>query len=414
MKAINENSGFLCETNTCERGIVYADDNYIEFGYFKPDGKEILINLEEYGSAIGISEEKLNKRFIYSNKYGKYIDKLNLTKIELLNNVLCKGNGNFPYNFDKKYEAVDNFNIFKGKQEVLNCFEYELSNHFNYTFGLEFETTQGYIPQHKCFRDGLIPLRDGSISGIEYSTVILQGNEGLNLLNQQLNTLKEYTYFDKECALHIHFGGFPVTDAAIWALYNVWYAVERELSNNGFIPPYSFMTSMYKRNKKDYCNLLPKADTFSELYEYLVERSYLGNLYQPHPRDPHKKGKWNIRSRYFGLNLINMLCYSNPKTVEFRFLRPTYNMNKIVLWLYILNAVLLYSEKISSNKVIGDNFRITNIIKFVYNEEIAEKILYGLELLRIEEYNQYCNNNCYGGNSNITEDLFDDSERIFW
>ena len=46
----------------------------------------------------------------------------------------------------------------------------------------------GYIPQEICYRDGLIPLRDGSISGLEYSTVILKGNKGINLLQQQVET----------------------------------------------------------------------------------------------------------------------------------------------------------------------------------------------------------------------------------
>jgi hypothetical protein len=58
---------------------------------------------------------------------------------------------------------------------------------------------------------GLIPLRDGSITGIEFSTVVLQGNEGLNLLKQQVEALNANTIFDKDCSLHIHFGGLNLT-----------------------------------------------------------------------------------------------------------------------------------------------------------------------------------------------------------
>ena len=77
--------------------------------------------------------------------------------------------------------------------------------------GFEFETSAGIIPEEIALRDGLVPLRDGSISGLEYSSVVLTpDNDGLSLLKQQLETLRQYTSFNKECALHIHFGKFPM------------------------------------------------------------------------------------------------------------------------------------------------------------------------------------------------------------
>ena len=45
-----------------------------------------------------------------------------------------------------------------------------------YTFGIEFETAGGFLPQHRLYELGLIPLRDGSITGIEFATVVLKGN----------------------------------------------------------------------------------------------------------------------------------------------------------------------------------------------------------------------------------------------
>ena len=121
----------------------------------------------------------------------------------------CRGR-NFPYHFRKEYEAVNNLETFKDRQKVRYDFEFPIENFIKYSFGLEFETSNGIIPEEICFADGLIPLRDGSISGNEYSTVVLQGHKGFNLLYQQLETLRKYTRFDKECSLHIHFGGFPL------------------------------------------------------------------------------------------------------------------------------------------------------------------------------------------------------------
>ena len=71
----------------------------------------------------------------------------------------------------------------------------------------------------------------------------------------------------------------------------------------------------------------------------------LKNLTQVHPADTGGDRKWNINIRYYWVNFINILFYNKAKTVEFRFLRPTYNFNKIVGWMYIFNAILIYAEQ---------------------------------------------------------------------
>lgn len=331
------------------RGVVFASKDYIEFGYFKPTSKSIVVSVERTGVfgerniVYGISKEAL-PYLIWSNLLGYYVNPNDLRYEEMARHQLIKGQGNFPYQFPKHYEAAESFDIFKGMQEPLEDKEYPLSKHLKYTFGVEFETSMGYIPQEICFRDGLIPLRDGSISGIEYSTVVLEGNRGLNLLRQQCNTLKTFTEFNKECALHIHMGGYPVDPTYIFALYCVWYFVERELTRKHIIPSLSFNTANYKANGKDYCYKLDELCSFEDLYSLVTGRPFMGDLHQAHPADVEKRAKWNIKSRYKGLNLVNMLCYKGPKTVEFRFLRPTFNFRKITLWLYILNAVLEYAR----------------------------------------------------------------------
>ena len=78
------------------------------------------------------------------------------------------------------------------------------------------------FPQHRLYELGLIPLRDGSISGIEFSTVVLQGNFGFNLLKQQIEELNEHTIFDKDCSLHVHFGGFKLSGDLLLAVNNLF------------------------------------------------------------------------------------------------------------------------------------------------------------------------------------------------
>ena len=195
------------------------------------------------------------------------MSKENMSPEQIIREMYTKGQGGFPYSFERRYEAIENFKRFEGRQENMNLRKFQLSEHMNYTFGLEFETSEGYVPENICYRDGLIPLRDGSISGLEYSTVVLQGNEGLSLLAQQINTLKRYTSFNKECSLHVHLGGFPLEPEKIWNLYRLLYRLQSVIGS--LVPPLTFKSSQYKASGKDYCNLFFFFRSVDNMYEIL-------------------------------------------------------------------------------------------------------------------------------------------------
>ena len=171
--------------------------------------------------------------------------------------------------------------------------------------------------------------------------------KGLNLIKQQLNLLRKYTAYNKECALHIHFGGFTVEPNYIFTLYTLCYWLQEKGEISAFTNKFVFETEKYKKNGKSYCRLLPNAamlTTFDQFYNYFVGNNFFGDLYQNHPADIEHNRKWQINTRYFWINFINILCYKSPKTIEFRFLRPTYNFTKICTWIMMLNALLQYAE----------------------------------------------------------------------
>lgn len=404
-----EGNKFVNKSDSYTRGIIRITDKYIEYGYFKsnPLNRLVLIagDVKECHNTVD------SKYLIFNNIEGYYIIKHNISSSDIIKFTRKKGCGNYPYIINREYEAEINMNLFKDKFKILNNKSYIDESVLKYSFGLEFETSQGYVPQELCFRDGLIPLRDGSISGVEYSTIVLKGNEGLSLLSQQIETLKKYTDFNKECSLHIHFGGYPVTEKHIFTLNNVFVFVQRDLLN--YIPKFSFMTDRYKANGKSYCKPVSLYSTFNSLYYAITGRAYLGSLVQPHPCDVAKKAKWNIKSRYMNLNLVNMMCYKSPKTVEFRFLRPTYSFEKIYTWILILNAILKYAEKIADSLTdckIPDNVdyftRISDIITDVYSKELADYILDNLIKMSVVIYNQNINGDFCGSNISIEEQLF--------
>ena len=391
------------------RCLVDIYDDIFILGYCSfndPDLKYIYPLMMNSGERITLvlMNDTLSKYFDYSNRQGKYFFNRNISKTKYLKEIHTFGKGGFPFNIEKHYEAVNSFDIYEGKQHIVKKINTPLADIMKYTFGAEFETCAGYIPQDLCYRDGLIPLRDGSLDGgIEYSTIVLQGKEGFNLLAQQIDTLKEYTWFNKECALHFHFGGYPVTPKHIFSLYMLCYILHNDIQK--YVPELTFNTTEYKKhNEKNYCSQLDFFNSFEQMFYNLVGKKYMGSLTMPHPMDINKHAKWNIHSRYKSVNFINMLCYKSPKTIEFRFLRPTYNLHKILLWLYIFNAILTYAEnngdKVEKASDIQDLYRssivtIEKVLYNVYSADTVERLMHDMEMLSIVVSNQsLCEDYC--------------------
>lgn len=281
------------------------------------------------------------------------------------------GNGQYPYKtIARKYSANESLDLFKNLQIALPKNNTPQREALKYTFGMEFETSCGYIPEHLCYKYGLIPLRDGSIKGIEYSTVVLDNKNGLSLLKEQIELLKAYTMFDKDCSLHMHLGGYPIEPVHIFVLDVLGHIIQDSLEQ--YIPHWTFTSENYKTSHKNYCKKLEPFNNFTDLY-YTAScgTRYMGSLQQPHPHDNNRSAKWNISVRYVWQNIVNMMFYRGCKTVEYRFLRPTYNFNKIVNWLYAFNAFLQFAETVS--KALLKQYK-TNAIDLVsYN--IVEKYL---------------------------------------
>lgn len=358
------------------RAIIYIDENYAEFGLIWPSHDNIHI-LYEGKPVWGQSYEQLKDYLGFDYLKGYYV----IGKSTNQHNFPF-GRDSFPYNLNKlTYNTKFEANLFKDKQNISNDINFKYINELPYTFGLEFETAGGFLPQHQLYELGLIPLRDGSISGIEFATIVLQGNLGLNLLKKQVENLNKYTIFDKDCSLHIHFGGFQLKENVLLSVNNLF--VNSNLQE--YLPKLTFNTQQYKTNRdKNYCEYNKKYKTFYEMYLMLVGRHFYGNFNQPHPKDLSETRKWNISSRYKAVNFINALCYNGPKTIEYRMLRPTYNFDKILGWLFIYGAFIKYAEQNNNivNLLYRNKISVEQIIKSVYSEELSNILI---EFLKMSE-----------------------------
>lgn len=415
---INEEHAIFGYTNAVDQCVhVFSRDYHFDrCNYACPTS--LVDNSRIKGFDVIVPYDLFKSKLFFSNRHGYYMFRSEWSEDKILYEQLAKypygGNTgvSFPYHFKRTYEAVNHLKLFEGKQTILDrnkgvVNETYLTNEMDYTFGLEFETSAGMIPERICFRDGLIPLRDGSISGFEYSTVVMNAKDGgIALLKQQLDTLKKYTIFNKDCSLHIHFGNYPMKPEKVYALYRMCYQLQPHIS--GLVPDYTFNSAQYKSSQKDYCKKLPFYENFKEFYYSLVGKNYLGSLEQPHPLDPTRERKWNISTRYYYVNFINLICYKVNKTVEFRLLRPTYNFAKIKLWMYIFNAILKFSDKYSEKIVLGhfDNVDLEGIIRDVYPAEVAKSVNLGLEKLRILRETQRINGDHIGSDLTVEDVLF--------
>lgn len=252
------------------------------------------------------------------------------------------------------------------------------------TFGLEFESIRGVIPTRNTLRNGLIPLRDGSVSGLEYATIPLSGSEGLLSLYNILEDLETYTDYDNSCSLHIHIGGIPRTEKFCLAMFKTMVYLQDKIFE--MFPIYKKYNYGVKR--KLYTAPLPPrvlyeqdpvitdrnvSDNFRKLFKYLTGGiSYseydndLSNV-RSHPRDSDNSRKWQISTRYLFFNMIPLI-FTNHETVEFRIHTPTYDKSKVFNYLGLCLSIVNFVKRNQNNILESPEFcrneiRINRILR---------------------------------------------------
>ena len=379
----------------------------------------VLLDNSMFQGVVDIIEDKLIVGYFNSNfKYSKIIDKNN-NSYYLFNPELFKDNkeyreqlstGDFyhisrlpAYKFNtivlpnKNYKyslPYDSKGIIEHHLKGYESYNPEISKSIknyaplleNLSFGLEFETTKGFIPNRILNQYGLIPLRDGSISGIEYVTVPMQGEKGLQCTVDILKVLKERTeYSDETCSLHLHLGNIPRTKEFILAFFKVGIKIQDEIFK--MFPLYKKYN--YHIKNKNYSAPLPTYEILSQLdpiidsrnidenfgvlYKYLSmgqDFKSVGNSLEnvlSHPADPNGNQKWNIKFRYYLFNIIPLI-FGNKQTIEFRIHTPTYDVNKILPFIFmnalIVNFTIKNQERILKNKSFLNNYDLFNILSY--------------------------------------------------
>jgi hypothetical protein len=403
-------------------------DKDFKIGHFDYDEiNNIVVHLKTGGTVLAISEEIVKGNLEYREciNDGEYyhISRKPADLLCLLQRPHPDLKNRLQYNSKSLLKgAVEEYEKYFIYEPNKEC---DLLGNFvgDYTFGFEFETVKGMIPLRHCKKLGLMPLRDGSIAGLEYATIPLKGAKGIQSLFQTVNLLKERTLFDEHCSIHMHIGGVPRTESFILAFFKTTLFIQDELFE--LFPLYKKYNYRYKNKNYtapyDAVKFLSKFDNvinngnikrnFGILFNYLSRGvpyeeygSDLNNV-KVHPNDSDENHKWNVNTRYHLHNIIPII-FGNKQTIEFRLHTSTDDADKLILFLLlnlsILNYVKVYEKSILEGKrnINGLNEIIVNSglnLNSRHQEALLESLYHRKDLV----FQQFCKQNFYFNEDDI-------------
>jgi hypothetical protein len=277
-----------------------------------------------------------------------------------------------------------------------------LSEGLKYTFGVEIETSSGYIHKLEYNANNLNMScdHDGSIKGGEYVTNVLTGDAGFKQLHKITSFLQGRCKIDKTCGIHVHIGGTVFNKS--FSVFS--YLLGVKLQNDLF----KMLPTSRRHNK--FCGDLPNFNFNNILkeygynygveiaYDYLFRELSSGTKLSKHANkkfnhpygrycgqyhdvefDTILRYKWlnlvpcNFNVRHFDFHNLTKKEMSTartdlPFTIEFRNHSASLNYVKIKNWVLICMAFVNYVENYKEEILKKDFITIEDIIKKVYKK----------------------------------------------
>jgi hypothetical protein len=360
--------------------------------------------LNEQVARINGYQESLNNDIFYKLSDCTPTDRLGLLKRIMPNSEKVNNLYNIEDSagiFLKLSSNYENLRIPVGKEMRI------LARNIPFSWGIEAEISNGFLPSRIREPLGVTGLRDGSVSntGTEYVTVPYSGAKGIATTVTLFNELKKRCVLDFTCSLHAHFGNVRSDKLYVISLYSLCLKIQDELFT---MFPYGRLHPRDggQNGNKIYCakldplgldpsNIL-KSKTkeqfdsaviseFSKIYVFLnqvtpgtlykidrlVEEKVVEGkeMYRVRRRGP----KWNRTMRYYWMNLLP-LYFSKGKTIEFRPHEATLNPIKVINWLCICTAILKYAEDYS-NCLTPLKISIKDVIKSHFTDHVGDYLV---------------------------------------
>lgn len=386
------------------KGIIgYKDGNFI-MGDFSQSLDNIIVKIKETGSKrTAINKEALTGAsfLVTSSNVYVHLSKLSIDEFYKPAKISKEFKTSFDYGVGRVLEGYQSY--YENTTIKISSYAKKVAKLIgDFTFGVEFETSAGLLSKNECYQNGLIPLRDGSITGLEYVTIPLSGEKGVQALFNSVLLLKDKSEVDKCCAVHYHIGNIPRTKEFIVALWIIVTLIQNDI--------YRYQSAYKQDNRKfkskDYAKALPnllgdfekvlKDKTLDEAYDaiiYYLSMGMFGEGKQPsldkidvHPADPNNTQKWHIKTRYAIVNLIPLI-FGNKKTVEFRYhdvsLNPDLVVNELIINSAIVQFVIKNQKDILENILKKKDVTLEKIIQCTLTDgTVMDYIFDGLNYKR--------------------------------
>lgn len=282
-----------------------------------------------------------------------------------------------------------------------------------YSFGVEIETSAGYIAQHlyknlnmKSVQDGSIldargrkTFDDGNYIGREYVTGVLRGDAGFKQLEKICNTISRRCSVNKTCGVHVHVGGLEFTKEKLVLIYKLAKAIEDDIFS--LLPP--------SRRGNEYCTDLKKfkfdlsTKDSKEEYDIKIDEYYISlfkhlagttpskryNKEKQHPRGAragydrsHPRYDWlNFMPAMFNIRDVRKYDPTTKKekivsyTLELRNHSGTTNYTKIKNWVLITMA-MVYCAESAKTAIIDNKIKsVDDMLKHAYRGNRLTKLL---------------------------------------
>jgi len=437
-KDLEENSSLI-------KGIV---DKNLKEGYFKFNPYTTVTLIDSInGGEIPCVSKKVAEENGYVEDFSKFSfiktdnERLKL-KYQSKTIVKYKGINKLAYNADANNSLY--LKVIKEYGENKKFLELSpntglASKLIPYSFGIEYESSNGTIPKNLLGPLGVVPLKDGSLrtpDGVEpyeYTTIPLESDYGLETIKKLSFELSKRCEFNEKCSLHIHLGSLKKrTEEFVIAFYKLCYNLQNEVFS--LFPAYKLSPEKYVSGfQKNYCQKLPDLmldefdfnsiksvseaknltkEAFDRIYYFLSDNavSVTDNNFNLNSL-MHPKGnldKWNYHSRYMWVNL-HPYMFSQKKTIEWRLHTPTFNHIKVSNWLFITSAIIQYAEQYT-NQILRNqvSYTLSDILKGYinnfdksfyssdYNNNVSQYLIEYIEYRKQQMLKSFENKDYYG------------------
>lgn len=405
--------------------------------YYKKDSFERQVRMPIFEqTSVGNESSRWNKSYARSadiaEKFGymeslvdgKFFKKSEMSASEIAN---AKVPGTPQNERSNTYSLDDDPAGRKAMEEEYKNYSPKLSSNIHklaklipFTFGLEFESSVGHIPARLRGALGVRPLRDGSINGIEYVTIPLEGAKGINTIKELCTELTKRCLTNNQCSVHVHFGNVRRDKVYILALYQLARHLQDELL--GYFP--FTRTNSIRNDGKVYCKPLEHQGVnlsevikavkredfqgavnveFNKIYSWLNNNRGLGEEYERRKERQEKMmemggrtvkawrlqeksyhfstktrvhsirgNKWDRPQRYYWMNLLP--TFFGPETIEFRPHEATFSYERTLIWMLTCSAILQYANDIKQC-LTASSITLNEVLTSTLPKKVADHIM---------------------------------------